>query len=126
MNDHEWIISPAGVLDGRPQQFIQVTSCLPKNGILEFGANGPSFASFGQANNGRPEKTDAREPSLIGGGPGLSSTEWSRPRSPCCGSDPTVAVPCRSYTWRFHWAQFFPGVSVGGCCDSGVFVGASR
>ena len=40
--------------------------------------------------------------------PGLSSTEWSKPRSPCCGSDPTVAVPCRSYTWR--WWMLWIGV----------------
>lgn len=39
--------------------------------------------------------------------PGLSSTEWSKPRSPCCGSDPTVAVPCRSYTWPVPLGAIF-------------------
>ena len=42
MNDHEWMISPAGVLDRRPQVACQ------KKGSLKFGANGPSFASVGQ------------------------------------------------------------------------------
>lgn len=101
-----------------PNSSYKLQVACQKKGILEFGANGPSFASFGQANNGRPD------PSLIGARPGLSSTEWSKPRSPCCGSDPTVAVPCRSYTWPVPLGATFPGVcGVGGCCGLVVFVG---
>lgn len=113
---------PQGVLDGRPQQFIQVTSCLPKKRDPEnLGPTVQVSQVSVNNNNGRPDPCLTR----VAARPVFNRVVKAKVAVLRFWSDSSgsmsqlhLAVP---------WGRnLFPGFSVGGCCGLVVFVGASR